>query len=460
MTRATTTSSTKTTPKKIHLTTQQGPSGTALVVTSSSFYGRSVVTMTHDEFYTFRLLMLHLSQIMNGYDGLKFLKKISPIKDTLLYIYSFLYSNTAIVRLVAPKITNEHDQLEAVSSALCATAPVPDRRDYSTSSLYFLNYSIDIKLGALLSAAHDANIDALKHIIEKTNPENRSRLLSTPEGESYSETRLDTAFKVALVTGDEEMAGEIAQYLDPAEKARQFKNVFRPDFTAFFKQQEQEAQSLFKGLVAAFNSATQTEMRNALNHVSNADGTTSALQQKIAEFKTKLEDYVAKTRPLHNDFILAKAYEIYDKNWSLWTDDQLCLFSQPVIGLIQETYLETSKKRSMDIAEGICNRAQNIDKDMPARRSLLLAGSTADIRSVVDLGSRCCIDIFGRRGCVGARRLVQAVRVLGVAFSMESLAESGSFAFIKIVSSKNIGLGKFMQPAKSPHQSRTGCAMM
>src|SRR3990167_3748862 len=402
MTRATTTSSTKTTPKKIHLTTQQGPSGTALVVTSSSFYGRSVVTMTHDEFYTFRLLMLHLSQIMNGYDGLKFLKKISPIKDTLLYIYSFLYSNTAIVRLVAPKITNEHDQLEAVSSALCATAPVPDRRDYSTSSLYFLNYSIDIKLGALLSAAHDANIDALKHIIEKTNPENRSRLLSTPEGESYSETRLDTAF----------------------------------------------------------NSATQTEMRNALNHVSNADGTTSALQQKIAEFKTKLEDYVAKTRPLHNDFILAKAYEIYDKNWSLWTDDQLCLFSQPVIGLIQETYLETSKKRSMDIAEGICNRAQNIDKDMPARRSLLLAGSTADIRSVVDLGSRCCIDIFGRRGCVGARRLVQAVRVLGVAFSMESLAESGSFAFIKIVSSKNIGLGKFMQPAKSPHQSRTGCAMM
>ena len=78
-----------------------------------------------------------------------------------------------------------------------------------------------------------------------------------------------------------------------------------------------------------------------------------------------------------------------------WTIDQLCLFSQLVIGLIQESYLKTSKKRSMDIAEGVYNRSQNIDKHLPARRSLLLAGSTTDIRSVVDLGSRRCIDIFG-----------------------------------------------------------------
>ena len=251
------------------------------------------------------------------------------------------------------------------------------------------------ELQPLLNAAFDARLDTVKDILEKPRPENRGALLSPPADANYPETEihLDTAFKVALATGDEEMAAEIAQYLDPTEIARQFKNVFGPDYAAFLKQQEKEAEALFEGLEAAFNGATPIEVRNALNQVPN---TTSALQQKITEFKTKLEDYVNKTRPLHNDFILAKAYEIYDKNCSPWTGNQCCLFSQPVIGLIQERYLKTSKKRSMDIAEGIYNRAQNIDKHLPARRSLLLAGSTTDIRSVVDLGSPCCIDIRAR----------------------------------------------------------------
>lgn len=286
---------------QIHLTTQQGPSGTALVVSSTSSFIGSSFKMTCDEFYAFRLLMFHLSQITNGHNGLTFLKKISPNKDTLLHIFSFLYSNTDMVRLIAPKLS-EYEQLEGISSA---------------------------------------------------------------------------------------------------------------------------------------------EITNALNHAFNADGTASVLQQKIAKFKTKLEDYVNKTRPLHNDFILAKAYEIYGKKLGLWTTDQFFLFSETVIGLIQKCALKTSKKRSMDIAEGIYNRAQNIDKQLPARRSLLLVKPTTDIRSVVDLGSRCCIDICGGRGSIAE---LWYQREVPQAF------------FTKVVSSKNSVLGKLIASAIS-HQPRS-CSVM
>ena len=418
-------------PKQIYLTVRQGPSGATLIVSPRKPIAGNYIPKTREEWNTFRLFMFHVLHGKHDYVGLEFGRKISPCNDTTMHILTFLYAD--IARLVAPNLS-ELEQLENTAVVLFSAKPANTLVNYDTAGLWLIAHSTDYKRNGLQNAAFGAELDTVKDILAKTRPENRSALLSTPESANYPETEihLDTAFKVALATGDEEMAGEIAQYLDPAEKARQFKNVFGPDFAAFLKQQEQEAESLFEGLEAAFNSATQTEVRNALDHVSNADGTTSALQQKIAEFKTKLEDYVAKTRPLHNDFILAKAYEIYDKNWSPWTGDQLCLFSQPVIGLIQETYLETSKKRSMDIAEGIYNRAQNIDKDLPARRSLLLAGSTADIRSVVDLGSRCCIDIFGagRAGAwVGAR--------LGVPRLLQKLCRAKTSCLENLCSHRN-----------------------
>ena len=431
-------------PNQIYLAVRQGPSGATVMVSPIKPIAGNYISMTREEWNTFRLFMFHVLHRKNDYVvGLEFGRKISPLNDTTMHILTFLYID--IAQLIAPNILDPFEQLENTALVLFSAKSPNTLPDYDTAGLWLIAHSIENKRYNLQGAAFDANLDGIKHIIEKTRPEDLGALLSPPADANYPETEihLDTAFKVALATGDEEMAEEIAQYLDPREIARQFKNVFGPDFLAFLKQQEKEAGVLFEGLEAAFNGARRSELFNTLYQMPN---TTSALQQKIAEFKTKLEDYVNKTRPLHNDFILAKAYEIYDKNWSPWSPDQLCLFSHQVIGLIQDSTLKTSKKRSMGIAAGVLNCAEYIDSHIPARRSLLLAfvaGYSTDIRSVVDLlGSRCCIGVDGviRRG------------------PNTTSGSGGHLAITKIVSSKNISFGNLLRRSKS-HQARS-CSLM
>ena len=412
-------------PTKIYLTVQQGPSGATLMVSPTFFSNYNNISMTREEWNTFRLFMFHVLHRKNGYAGLEFGRKISPIDDTTMYILTFLYAD--IARLIAPSASDDPlKQLENTALALFSAKPADTLVNYDTSSLWLIAHNIEHKKNHLLSAAFNADLDGVKHIIEKTRTENRRALLSAPANADYPETNIhpDTAFKVALAAGDEEMAKEIAQYLDPTEIARQFKNVFGSDFSAFLKQQERDAETLFAGLKAAFNNATPMEVQNALNQASN---TTSALQQKIVEFKNKLEDYVNKTRPLHNDFILAKAYEIYDKK--LWSrgHEQLCLFLRSVIGLIQESTFKTSKKRWMDICTGIYDCALNIENHLPSyRRFPFVLGYT------VDLSSRGYINQHGM--------FVGSYSVSTIMHNDEIILSV--YMFAKIVSHKNVSFGK------------------
>ena len=103
--------------------------------------------------------------------------------------------------------------------------------------------------------------------------------------------------------------------------------------------------------------------------------------------------------------------------------------------------LKTSKKRSMDIAEGIYNRSLNIDSHRPARRSLFLAYSATDIRSVVDLGSRCCINIYG----------YLCEPHPATAYGGADSRVSRHCFFTKIVSSKNISFEKLSR-VEQKHQ--------
>src|SRR3990167_4150377 len=163
----------------------------------------------------------------------------------------------------------------------------------------------------------------------------------------------------------------MASYLPPSEFMRQFKSVFDTDFAVFQKQQEKDANTLFEGIEYAFKKASATETTDALNHKPD----TSALQIRLATFKSELEKYVG-TNPTHNDFMLAKAYEIYDKSWGPFSNDKYCLISQQIIGLVQASAKKTSPFRLQDYAKGIYYHY----KGKAPRRTYNLRDTSVDIR--------------------------------------------------------------------------------
>lgn len=414
----------------IHLTLQAGPSGTALVVSSTpSPFPNRTITMTRNEFKTFRLFMLHVLGLNNRTPNLG-IGKISPIRDTTLEILYFLYAD--IARLIAPTLKSEHEQLECVAQALRVAVPVPDRRDYSTSGLYFINYSFDIKLGSLLNAALNADLETLKNILEKTHPEKRNILLSAESTATITHLdyldikRTGTALQMALYSGDEKMVEVIKQYMnDDVEFQRQRIKVFGPDYNAFLEEQKIQAAELCRDLQTAFTNAPAVDITNALNRI---PGTTSALQIALNNFQQTLERYV-RANPVHNPFILQTLFEIYDR--LPFNIDMLRLFSQQAIGPTEKL---SSAVWLQHLAQGIY---QIMDQSEPLSRSFLLRDTRSDIRSLAGLGVNCCVDIFGPYWSAGARGLPRG--------------EARTTAVSKLLSGKNIKLEKLMQPSLAVH---------
>ena len=308
----------------------------------------------------------------------------------------------------------EKERIENLSLTLHATASsvaIP-------TTFFSKTYQKGYEIACFLDAAFNADLATVKAILKNSrDPETLLSIAGEIVVDGYPDiTRSGTALQFALRSGDTEMVELMASDLPPSEFMRQFESVFGTDFAAFERQQKEDADTLFEGIEKAFKGASPLETTNALNHVNDP---TSALQTKLAAFKSALEEYVLKN-PTHNDFMLAKAYETYEKIWSPWSIDQLCLFSQQIIGLVQESAKKTSPFRLQDYAQGINYRGENNEA---SRRSYHLRDTSIDIRSVS------CIDILGRRvaGQVWANR--------------------GDRPVGKIMSSKNSKLSEIMQRA-------------
>ena len=194
---------------------------------------------------------------------------------------------------------------------------------------------------------------------------------------------MDTALKLALASGDEEMAGEIKQHLPRAEFKRQFENVFGSNFEAFLEQQETDARRLLDHFIYndGFCCVNDNDAYNVFYRVNHYES--SALQKKIAEFQRKLEDYV-KTHPVYNPFLFQHACAAYHNNQYAWNSDKRSLFAWLIFNSIQKNSPSIWLKHYV---EGIPNRAQKIGEHALASRTFLFVNSVADIRFLFKSGS-------------------------------------------------------------------------
>jgi hypothetical protein len=369
----------------IHLTMQVGPTGTTALVVSSepSPFPDRTFTMTRKEFQTFNFLMLHVLGLNNSANHGGF-RRFTPIHDTTLEILYFLYAD--IASRIAPQLS-PHEQLKCTAVALCASAPA---RDYSARpAVCLFDFSADLKANSLVNAALNADLKAVIGILEKTNPTKLDELLrasSTAITTHFGSERTGTALQMALFSGDEAMVKALQPHMNPGEFQRQWIEVFGTDYNAFLERQKNQAVQLCAELEAAFRGATGSDIANAVNPVPE---TTSELQRTLSRFQQTLEHYV-RENPVHNPFILQILFEIYDR--LPFDQNKDVLFSQQAIWPAEKL---SSAAWLQHLAEGIY---QIVEQTAPLDRSFLLQGGTprVDIRSLVDSGVNCCVDMFGR----------------------------------------------------------------
>src|SRR3990167_490132 len=252
------------TSNQIYLSAQQTAGNVRLIISPSQLSHESIC-LSRDELFIFRLLMLHVLHVSQGYEGLLSMVTILPLYDINMQIFSFLYAD--IVKLVVPApILLPHQQLEMTASAFFydASSPISNAK---TAIGWLIDYSN--KRNRLQNAAVNADIETLRLIIRNTHPENRNTLLSTPEGAHYSETRLDTALKIALANDDVEMVVVINEYLDPLEFKRQCENVYQSGFSTFQKTQKKEAKQLLKSIRDVFACEDETKSIEASTQFKN-----------------------------------------------------------------------------------------------------------------------------------------------------------------------------------------------
>lgn len=365
--------------------------------------------------------------------------------DTWLHSLSYLLdANTW--KLVLPVIAPEVFPSDKERLALLAQSQHAVASRTKSISQYFFNRGCRYQayeVGCLVDAAFNADFATVKALLENSRrPDILLSISADVLVDGYPDiVRRGTALQLALRSGDTEMVDLMARFLPPSEFIRQFESVFGTDFAAFERKQKEDAVKLFESLEDAFNSASSTEISNALDHV---PGTSSVLHTKLAAFKLALEKYVLEN-PNHNDFFLAKAYEIYEKNWKLWAGDQRCLFSQQIIGLVQANAKKTSSFRLQDYAQGIYYRGENNEA---AARGYNLRRTSVDIRSLANLGSTSNIDILGTRSS-GAFARWWAVR------TVTDVGGRGLGAVEKLCRAKTDGFQNVMRRAREHLRSQS-----
>ncbi|OGT41982.1 MAG: hypothetical protein A3F13_00985 [Gammaproteobacteria bacterium RIFCSPHIGHO2_12_FULL_40_19] len=207
------------------------------------------------------------------------------------------------------------------------------------------------------------------------------------------------------------------------EFAKQFDNAFGPNYgcnpdgtpaertpgendspakNGFLKEQETQARELFikAGIAVTFTKTGRPVLP-----------TTLLTQEKVTLFKRLLSEYIRDAgtdihRLAHNPYIFQIAREIYEVlPWDSGNNahyKQLCLFSQQILGEIQNSMKKTSHLWLKHSAEGIYDCAEKIEAAAspasipPCSRSFALQYPEGrDVRSFSGLGDSAFIGIFG-----------------------------------------------------------------
>ncbi|OGT44538.1 MAG: hypothetical protein A3E82_06065 [Gammaproteobacteria bacterium RIFCSPHIGHO2_12_FULL_38_11] len=314
---------------------------------------------------------------------LAFIKKTRMPYEIWMQIFYYVFADNVLPFFSPVAIFNafpgeDQRQLENLRLSLC---PVALRASSLENNIYY-------EVHSLLDAAFNADIAVVKYILSNSR---HPKILLSVTGEVVVEgypdiKRRGTALQFALRSGDIEMVELIKQYLPYQEFSKQFKSVFGSDLKAFREKQKKDADKLFEGIVAVFNEVGVIEQsdgeRSAVHYAR-----TPKIQNKLNAFKTKLIKY-AKENEVHNDFILLKAYEIYQKNngFSLsvhaydgpwWREATRGMYVQEITRSAQAIAKITSLFRLQNYAQGIYSLAR--ERKASARRFKLNGDLSDDL---------------------------------------------------------------------------------
>jgi hypothetical protein len=448
--------------RKINLTVHPGSNGPSLIPSKTLPVSGSSVTMTHDEYRTFCLYMLHLFQVMtNGSSsGLRFGKPVR-INDTLKEVLYFLYAD--IAQLVAPGLS-AHEQLEKTALALYSNnVTIPrsfyqtrriDSETWVTTGRFFFDMSVAQRVSALsspllldltLNAVED--LDEIKGIVNRTPPEELPILLSAPGPATIAHLRHlniqrnGTPLQMALYGGDEDIVAYLKTIMDPAEFERQSIKVFKK---ALSREKCEELDSRrasafeYQNEMLIVQKAEAEKLCNDAFQFRIVDGKDQFTinDDTVAEFRQKLENYV-RNNPIHNPFILRRLYEIYEKSPGIYAED--CLFSKIAIG---GAHAFSSARWLQHYAQGIYYLGGGNGTPDDMRRSFKCSDSNpkVDVRSLIPrLGVDSFMSIFGSSWGSG-----KLCRFVG----------PGARSFGNFCRAKTASLEKLMWPAPATRAER------
>ncbi|WP_152571640.1 hypothetical protein [Legionella norrlandica] len=267
----------------------------------------------------------------------------------------------------------------------------------------------------------------------KANPSSLETLLKekvTVIDYSRRKAKQKTAFQAALCAMDDELCAMLAKYMPEEEMACQYQEIFREGHEKYYQEQTSFD---FSQIVETISQSSDTDIQKAISLEIPND---TLLWRNLERFRvdfTKRSFQEAVFNPQH----LINAFELYDSQYDDWSWNQKNLFWRQVIGYVQR-FLPANI--AMDFAQGLYGRVEN--KEKPARSVKFKYGKGSIFPLAFDsfsgLGYEYAIGPLSRRprgplGAAPARFLT---------------------SFSKLMSSKNIGLGRIIQPEVGQHHQR------
>ncbi|WP_133129261.1 hypothetical protein [Legionella yabuuchiae] len=235
---------------------------------------------------------------------------------------------------------------------------------------------------------------------------------------SRRKVKQKTAFQASLCAMDNELCAMLAHYMPEEEMVRQYQEIF-PEGHETYSQEQTSFD--FSSIVQAITQSSDADVQMALSLVLPND---TVLWRELEQFRsnfTQRSSQEAVFNPQH----LLKAFSLRDSqldNWSWYQDD---LFRRQIIGFIQR-FLPANI--AMDFAQGLFGRV--ILKEDSWR--------SFNFRNVRGAIFPLSFDSFSGLGYTHSAD--------GAVFAGAVQWAGERRAFSKLMSSKNRGLGRVMQP--------------
>lgn len=196
-------------------------------------------------------------------------------------------------------------------------------------------------------------------VLQRDNPSLLKTLLDekvTVTDYSRRKVKQKTAFQAALCAMDDEACSKFAKSMTKEEMVRQYQDIFPKGHETHYLAQTSFD---FSAIVAAISSSNNADLEQTLSlELPNNTELWNKLEEFRADFTT-LSCQESVFNPQH----LIHAFDLYDKQYDKWNQNQRDLFWRQVIGYVQR-FLPANI--AMDFAQGLYARVKNKEK---AKRS-------------------------------------------------------------------------------------------